>query len=879
VKPTAKNLIPQLATLLLLSLLFAAGPLRSPASAARDGQGEPSLHRLHLGYDKATGQQTGEATAPIGVSGATGEDAEAEALWARKSEQVDPTRITFRSGVTIHPQPGMEPGARSAMGSSGNATPDIFWLIQFRYPFPTEARSRLEDAGVAFYDYLDVSALYAKVPAGALLMLESMLETGEIRYVGGIPAEAKVGKELAVDAVRNPAAEREIVVLTFDEPTPPQLEELGRWMMIERQATGRLQILEGRATGAATLALANLGFVRWVEEESEATLGNLDGGMAVGADVVRAAGFDGTGVQVMVVDSGIARVGDIYHPDLQGDRILDQLDYYRGDEIAEDEYYLGHGTHVAGTIGGRYDPENPESKQRYQGVAPGASFLIYKLFGPLPQSIVGWFAAAMDRATSGGRTAHVSNNSWGGGNGVYNVYSDIADAAVGGAYNDVRVNVVAAAMNDGGYVRAPGTGKNVITVGAVKDGNYPNAPLPDLGYGCEPDNWPPGERLCYSNHGPIDTDGDDQKRVKPDLMAPGALISSAVPWYLPLYPGQYYGDLHGTSQATPHVTGAIAQLLDSYSDVEDGALFDWPEMVKVMLLATAVDVGGDTDYYGHGLLDAYHAIYAEPDVDEPMDVWGSSVSSSGETLAFSFDVPAGYEEVRVVLTWADPHGDTEVFNDLDVLWVKDALGTGCGSAVSLDDTVEYVHISACGEPGEWDILVGATTVVSLPQPFALAAHVILAEADLDIRAMPSSVPGTMPSFGPGGAFYLHQYISNSGYTAGGSYAELHVPEGFTVKGVTVYTQDGYEHWYDAGELHQDPVEGAWHIALGETLAGFERHVRWQIEIDEEMACGGYPFESTAYWLEGGSQRSSGTTVTQVPVVCHSMYLPLVLRKN
>ena len=86
--------------------------------------------------------------------------------------------------------------------------------------------------------------------------------------------------------------------------------------------------------------------------------------------------------------------------------------------------------------------------------------------------------------------------------------------------------------------------------------------------------------------------------------------------------------MHGTSQAAPHVTGAIAQLLDAYSDVEGGWLFEWPEMVKAMLLASAVDVGGDTAYYGHGLLDAYHAIYSQPGVNEPMDRWGGSMSAT-----------------------------------------------------------------------------------------------------------------------------------------------------------------------------------------------------------------------------------------------------------
>ncbi|NIV32062.1 MAG: hypothetical protein GWN58_22045, partial [Anaerolineae bacterium] len=49
-----------------------------------------------------------------------------------------------------------------------------------------------------------------------------------IRYVGRIPAEAKAKPALVVGAVQNPALEREIVVMTFDEATPAQDEELGR---------------------------------------------------------------------------------------------------------------------------------------------------------------------------------------------------------------------------------------------------------------------------------------------------------------------------------------------------------------------------------------------------------------------------------------------------------------------------------------------------------------------------------------------------------------------------------------------------------------------------------------------------------------------------
>ncbi len=60
-----------------------------------------------------------------------------------------------------------------------------------------------------------------------------------------------------------------------------------------------------------------------------------------------------------------------------------------------------------------------------------------------------------------------------------------------------------------------------------------------------------------------------------------------------------------------------------------------------------------------------------------------------------FNVPAGFSEVRVVLTWADPvagaNNDT-VVNDLD-LRVYDANNTLRGSSITIDDTVEYVKIT------------------------------------------------------------------------------------------------------------------------------------------------------------------------------------------
>jgi subtilisin family serine protease len=112
-----------------------------------------------------------------------------------------------------------------------------------------------------------------------------------------------------------------------------------------------------------------------------------------GADVAQAAGYDGTGVKVGIVDTGF----DLDHPDLGGDgtggapftnsRVVAQFDFvgdaYNADPaspsysptpvpdpIADD--CNGHGTHVSGIVG---------ANGGATGVAPGVTFGAYRIFG------------------------------------------------------------------------------------------------------------------------------------------------------------------------------------------------------------------------------------------------------------------------------------------------------------------------------------------------------------------------------------------------------------------------------------------------------------------------------------------------------------------
>ncbi|MEJ2456712.1 MAG: S8 family serine peptidase [Novosphingobium sp.] len=154
--------------------------------------------------------------------------------------------------------------------------------------------------------------------------------------------------------------------------------------------------------------------------------------------------------------------------------------------------------------------------------------------------------------------------------------------------------VVAAAGNNGyqsyrlsaggaydGYAFAsitdPGNAETVITVGST----HRFAPHT---YGVS----------YFSSRGPT---GDG--RAKPDILAPGEKIASAVP-------GNAMDTMDGTSMAAPHVSGAAALLMGRNREMRGD-----PATIKQVLCDTATDVGRIAHFQGHGLLDILRALQSK----------------------------------------------------------------------------------------------------------------------------------------------------------------------------------------------------------------------------------------------------------------------------
>ncbi|MEU6357560.1 S8 family serine peptidase, partial [Streptomyces sp. NPDC047072] len=120
----------------------------------------------------------------------------------------------------------------------------------------------------------------------------------------------------------------------------------------------------------------------------------------IGAPTAWAAGYDGTGVKVAVLDTGV----DTTHPDLSG-KVIAEQDFSDSGSTADG---FGHGTHVASIAAGT----GAKSGGTYKGVAPGAKILNGKVLDNDGYGYDSGIIAGMEWAVAQG--ADVVNLSLGG---------------------------------------------------------------------------------------------------------------------------------------------------------------------------------------------------------------------------------------------------------------------------------------------------------------------------------------------------------------------------------------------------------------------------------------------------------------------------------
>ncbi|WP_164214805.1 S8 family peptidase [Virgibacillus sp. YIM 98842] len=416
----------------------------------------------------------------------------------------------------------------------------------------------------------------------------------------------------------------------------------------------------------------------------------------IGAPEAWDAGYDGTGMTVAVLDSGI----DANHPDLEGKVVAEEN--FSSDETTDDLH--GHGTHVAATVAGSGDA----SDGLRQGVAPGADLINAKVLNSAGSGAISDIIEGMEWAAQEG--ASILNMSLGGG---VTDGTDPMSLAVNSISEEYNVLFVISAGNSG-----PGN-ESVTTPGAADDA------LTVAAFDKE------GELASFSSRGPRTGD----YAITPHIAAPGVAIQAAraegTSMGTPI--DDYYTAANGTSMAAPHVAGVAALYAQKQQEAGD---FN-AELVKSALVSTA----GPNDEYtvfeqGGGLINAERALtqdvfaqtatldmgffeYPHEDLEPVTDtIVYQNAADEDVTLEFSVDVQAPDEftlpEDMIEISDEEITVEAGETAELEVT-VNPSLGElglygGYITASSADDeTLIHTPLGFYKEPESYDLTIEGIT--------------------------------------------------------------------------------------------------------------------------------------------------------------------------
>lgn len=480
--------------------------------------------------------------------------------------------------------------------------------------------------------------------------------------------------------------------------------------------------------------------------------------------------WTGAGQTVAVADTGI----DAAHPDLANQ--LAQVVALGRPGDASDPH--GHGTHVAGSVLG----DGTASAGQIRGVAPGARLYFQSVLdaqerlGGLPWDLNDLFAPAYAAG------ARIHNNSWGSATGSEYVVNSLEVDAFVASHRDMLI--VISAGNEGtaasprnsqpGFVDwlsidSPASCKNALTVGASRS-DRTSGGYAILTYGTA---WPaefpadpiagqsvsgdPQSMAGFSSRGPC-TD----RRVKPDVVAPGTDIVSARSSSAPLhrfwgsFPGfaGRYAYMGGTSMAAPLVAGCAALVRQYY--VEDRQHAPSAALLKATLIngarwLTGADAGAEfatapNFHQGFGCVDLPGSLPSPfaPNLRlEFVDPWEDATArftGSGERRRWRIQVGGG-APLRVCLVWTDPPARA-LQNNLNLFlehslsgqkWTGNADLPLAITAPDVENNVEIIRLMT-PTPGEYVLQITASNLtVAGGQDFAL---VVTGDLGSTLQPMP-----------------------------------------------------------------------------------------------------------------------------------------------
>lgn len=427
--------------------------------------------------------------------------------------------------------------------------------------------------------------------------------------------------------------------------------------------------------------------------------------------------FSGRGIGVVVNDSGVDGThSDIKYPNHVVQNVLAQTNLHSLSDIlpityqedtANTDIAGGHGSHVAGIIGGN----GAMSIGKYQGVAPGAKIIGYGSgAGLFILDTIGGFDYALTHQYD--YNIRVISNSFG------------STSDTGTDFNpDHPTNVATKTLSDNGVIVVfsagnSGSGEATIT------GNFKKAPWVITVAAGDKE----GKLADFSSRGVKGKGGEVMVgneifhwEDRPTITGPGVDIISTraslsslsalsisddsevmAPNHVP-----YYTSMSGTSMSAPHVAGIVALMLEANPNLS------W-RAVKAILQETATNMPGrETWEAGAGYVNAYAAVKSV--VDESLN-FGSTTkverdfnakaltsvqAEYADTVTFS---PVGESEGTVIPVKADASMvmvRANIDDNTVGLSLTSPSGKRYGSSIALPVLGQNIAVTAPAEAGDW----------------------------------------------------------------------------------------------------------------------------------------------------------------------------------
>ncbi|MFT4993592.1 MAG: serine protease AprX [Paraglaciecola sp.] len=587
------------------------------------------------------------------------------------------------------------------------------------------------------------------------------------------------------------------VIVTFDgkgAPSLAQLDALTRLGINTGVSMQSLPIVGVLATKSQVDAIYARKDVISVWNNDELTLENFESTKITGVRGLRANSnlrhkgipYSGRGVGVLINDSGIdGNHSDVLFPSHVKQNVLAQTNLLGGgggfspityqENTANSDLGSGHGTHVAGTVGGN----GAMSSGKHAGVAPGADLIGYGSGAVLlVLDTIGGFDYALKHKDQ--YNIRVISNSFG------------RASDIGADFNpDDPTNIASKDLADSGIITVFSAGNSgptehsitgnfkkapwVITVAAGdKNGGLADFSSRGMYNGEVKEVVVDGETLVWEDRPTITAPGVDIISARASTSSLGALSAQDDAEMLEAQNLPFYTLSSGTSMSAPHVSGIVALMLEADPTLR------WQDVKRILQQTATPMAGEDAWAAGGGYVNAHTAVNAAVNGEE---VYGDTVKLNRQfnAEAIVVDGDSFTKSVLFIPVGQTPVETFMVGPEVSLISANATIETGKGfvledpngnrysSGIGLIQLGSYVGTFVRAVPGEWQVYasgIGGVSGLTLDPVGVTNGVSAPSSIDVDIRLLETqSINGIDDTVGhpvrPFAEYVVNRYLMDA----------------------------------------------------------------------------------------------------------------------